>query len=320
MKTPDLPPDRLGASDAALFCGLALGTVAYVASHSFGWPVLVYLPVRGTWTWHEPAGAISMHYYGVVLWGLVFGAIGAALGRWSAVARRLPSRLTVTLTMALFVDGLAFDSGGLRDFLENARPIVAQPRVRPLARAAGEQIVVAVTVEIRRQQRFGPRIAGQATQPCRVGEGTLFGQAKKPQRPGPVVADRVEQAVAIRVQHRHGAAQVQRRLRREIAKFRNEFQVAGGTHRPRRFGRRRWRRGLRLRQRGEDFAHRRAGKAGHQRRVRPLGPDRGFVQRRQKGGGGLRSEAAASPAMPRQPRRQSHRHGDHGQPQKNRSD
>lgn len=93
---------------AALFLGLALGAVVYVASHSFGWPVLVYLPVSGTWTWHEPAGAISMHYYGVVLWGLTFGALGAGLGRIPAIARRLPARLTITLSMAIFAGSLAY--------------------------------------------------------------------------------------------------------------------------------------------------------------------------------------------------------------------
>lgn len=91
-----------------LLLGLALGAAAYVAAHSFHVPVLTYLPVTGEWTVREPPGAIAMHYFGVVLYGLGFGALGFALGHIRPLAQRLRGRALPTVALALLTGGLAY--------------------------------------------------------------------------------------------------------------------------------------------------------------------------------------------------------------------
>lgn len=90
------------------FLGLTLGVGFYLGAHSLGVPVLTYLPVTGAWTWHEPPGAIAMHYYGVTLWGLLGFGIGFVFGRIRSVASRLPIRFLVPSAVALFVAGLVY--------------------------------------------------------------------------------------------------------------------------------------------------------------------------------------------------------------------
>ena len=93
---------------APLFLALGLGAAGYVAAHSLHWPVVNYLPVTGEWTLHEPAGAISMHYFGVVLWGLAFAALGYAIGSLPGLTRRVGPRVLATFALSMLGGGLVY--------------------------------------------------------------------------------------------------------------------------------------------------------------------------------------------------------------------
>lgn len=94
--------------DNPLLLALTLGVLAYVAAHSFHFPVLTYLPVTGAWTFDAPKGAITMHYFGVLLYGLAFGALGYGLGHWPQLARRLSTRALATLALSALAGGLVY--------------------------------------------------------------------------------------------------------------------------------------------------------------------------------------------------------------------
>jgi hypothetical protein len=104
MSAPRLQHPRHGA----LLFALALGVLAYVTSHSFHWPVLTYLPVRGEWSWHPVPGALEMHYFGIVLWGVVGFGVGLAVGHLPALARRWPARALPVVSVAVLLGGLAY--------------------------------------------------------------------------------------------------------------------------------------------------------------------------------------------------------------------
>jgi hypothetical protein len=76
---------------AMVACGLIGGFAAYGLCDALAWPRLTYFPYDGTWAMRAgapPPGA--MGYYGVVLWGLGGGVVGAAIGAIGARAWRRP--------------------------------------------------------------------------------------------------------------------------------------------------------------------------------------------------------------------------------------
>jgi hypothetical protein len=75
-------------------CALIAGAFAYAACDWGHWPRLTYLPVSGELVWHAPPGAITMTYWGTILWGLGGAAIGSlvGVGVCSVVRRTLSDR------------------------------------------------------------------------------------------------------------------------------------------------------------------------------------------------------------------------------------
>lgn len=61
-------------------CAIIGAAFAYAAADWARWPMLTYLPVRGEWTMHAPAGAVSITYLGMVVWGVGGAACGALAG------------------------------------------------------------------------------------------------------------------------------------------------------------------------------------------------------------------------------------------------
>ena len=76
---------------AAATCGLIGWFAAYGLCEALAWPRLTYFPYADTWTIHAgapPPGA--MGWFGVVLWGVGGGVVGAALGAAGARAWKKP--------------------------------------------------------------------------------------------------------------------------------------------------------------------------------------------------------------------------------------
>jgi len=65
-------------------------------------PVLLYLPELGTWTFSPPPEAISMGWYGVVLWAVVGGGLGFLIDRfWPPLRRRMLMWMGLMVALAL---------------------------------------------------------------------------------------------------------------------------------------------------------------------------------------------------------------------------
>ena len=71
-------------------CAAIGACFAYAACDWGQWPRLAYVPVVGRFTFHVPAGAVSMRYPGIVLWGLGGAATGALAGTAMCAAWRKP--------------------------------------------------------------------------------------------------------------------------------------------------------------------------------------------------------------------------------------
>src|SRR3954468_17516476 len=61
-------------------CAIIGFAFAYAACDWGQWPKLVYLPITGELTMSPPTGAISIVYWGSLLWGLGGAACGALVG------------------------------------------------------------------------------------------------------------------------------------------------------------------------------------------------------------------------------------------------
>jgi hypothetical protein len=60
---------------------LCFGVIAFSAAHAIPLPAPAYLPESGAWTLRPPEGAIAMHYYGVLGWGLLGAGLGPVWAR-----------------------------------------------------------------------------------------------------------------------------------------------------------------------------------------------------------------------------------------------
>jgi hypothetical protein len=80
-------------------CAIIGGAFAYAACDWGQWPKLVYLPVTGELTFSPPPGAITIAYWGMLLWALGGAACGALAG---AVLVRLVRRPWSDRALQLF--------------------------------------------------------------------------------------------------------------------------------------------------------------------------------------------------------------------------
>jgi hypothetical protein len=60
---------------AALHWGIVGYLVCYLIAYLLGLPLLRYLPVVQSWTFSPPDGAISMGYFGLLLYGVAGGLL-----------------------------------------------------------------------------------------------------------------------------------------------------------------------------------------------------------------------------------------------------
>jgi hypothetical protein len=88
-------------------CAIIGGAFAYAACQWGQWPHLMYTPLHGDFSFHG-APAITIHYYGLLLWGfggLVCGAlVGALLSKifaraWSDLVLRLFGAWAITAVL-----------------------------------------------------------------------------------------------------------------------------------------------------------------------------------------------------------------------------
>ncbi|MEM6645553.1 MAG: hypothetical protein AAF730_04795 [Bacteroidota bacterium] len=83
---PKRPPTRHGFP----FGGGAL--LGFVLGYGLAYlkliPAVRYLPELGTWTFNPPPEAISMGWYGVVLWAVIGGGIGFLIDRLAPASRQ----------------------------------------------------------------------------------------------------------------------------------------------------------------------------------------------------------------------------------------
>lgn len=61
-------------------CAIIGFAFAYAACDWGQWPKLVYLPITGELTMSPPSGAITIAYWGTLLWGVGGAACGALAG------------------------------------------------------------------------------------------------------------------------------------------------------------------------------------------------------------------------------------------------
>ena len=79
---------------------------AYLAGYALGAPLVLYLPVEGTWTFGDrPPGAITMGYYGLMLDGALGWVLGWLLSYAPPLRARLaePEAVTVASRVAIVV-------------------------------------------------------------------------------------------------------------------------------------------------------------------------------------------------------------------------
>jgi hypothetical protein len=92
-------------------CAIIGGAFAYAACDWAHWPRLLYLPVQGRLAL-DAHGAIAIHYFGLVLWGIAGTCTGAMLG--AALCRLRPrtwSAQTYRLFGAWAITALALGGG-----------------------------------------------------------------------------------------------------------------------------------------------------------------------------------------------------------------
>jgi hypothetical protein len=75
-------------------CAVIGAAFAYAACDWGHWPHLMYLPLSGRLV-TQPSHAITIHYVGLIAWGLGGAAVGAIVGAWlcAAVPRPWPRRV-----------------------------------------------------------------------------------------------------------------------------------------------------------------------------------------------------------------------------------
>jgi hypothetical protein len=74
---------------SAMLWGIVGYLVCYLSAYLLGLPLLRYLPVMQSWTFAPPDGAISMGYFGLLLYGVA----GGLMAFFAALA--LPERLAI---------------------------------------------------------------------------------------------------------------------------------------------------------------------------------------------------------------------------------
>jgi hypothetical protein len=98
------PPARYFA-----LCGALVGWALGVVLPGYGrWPQLGYEPTARTWTWSRAPTPGSILYYGLLVWGLGFAALGASLGAVVPPRARTGQAATLSAAWALTAIGISF--------------------------------------------------------------------------------------------------------------------------------------------------------------------------------------------------------------------
>ncbi|GAB5521597.1 MAG: hypothetical protein RhofKO_38480 [Rhodothermales bacterium] len=107
---PAAPPDSTRATRPAPRYSFAFGggaLLGFVLGYGVAFlklvPVLRYLPEVGTWTFTPPPDAISMGWYGILLWALVGSGLGYLADRARPSRQRTLLWLGVASALGLMV-------------------------------------------------------------------------------------------------------------------------------------------------------------------------------------------------------------------------